>query len=103
MASNHKLAAAIHPLPPRAAPLPQRAGEGEGAAEIVRVGDEGVDGKEREELGGAEAGGLAGWLAKASSLTTLDLSNCKLGDRGVKALASALAPNENDSLVRLVI
>ena len=104
MGSNQKIAAAIEPFTPAAAaPLPQPADEGQGAAECVQAGGEDADGKEREEGGGAEERGLAGWLAKASSLTTLDLSNCKLGDKGVKALASALAQNENDSLVRLVI
>jgi Ran GTPase-activating protein (RanGAP) involved in mRNA processing and transport len=53
------------------------------------------------EAGAGTGGGLVGWLGTAASLQTLDLGNCKLGDAGVKAIASALEKNVNDTLAHL--
>jgi Ran GTPase-activating protein (RanGAP) involved in mRNA processing and transport len=53
------------------------------------------------ESGAGTGAGLVGWLGTAASLQTLDLGNCKLGDAGVKAIASALEKNVNDTLAHL--
>ena len=50
---------------------------------------------------GAVPAGLLQWVAKGSSLLSLDLSNCMLGDEAIKALAGALAHNENHTLACL--
>lgn len=44
---------------------------------------------------------FAKMLAKNTLLTNLDLSNCKIGDVGIKALAEALKNNTNSGLMTL--
>jgi len=79
---------------PKLAPAIIKAGAGGGTPQ----GEAGVG--SGQEAGSAD-GGLVGWLGTAASLQTLDLSNCKLGDAGVKAIAAALETNVNDSLAHL--
>lgn len=84
MSSNQKMAPALETLELFADAPPQPAHEAE---EGERSGEEGV-----------ERAGLTGWIAKASSLTCLDLSNCKLGTIcGVCAVAGTRGLGARDA------
>ena len=101
MAANSKMAPAIQ----RAASSP----DGTAADSAGDAAGRAASGSGSNTLGSWEggavpggAGGLASWLARENaSLETLDLSKCRLGDSGIKAIASALEANGNDALAAL--
>ena len=101
MAANSKMAPAIQ----RAASSPDgtvadSAGDAAGKA-ASRSGSNTLGSWEGGAVPGG-AGGLASWLARENaSLETLDLSKCRLGDSGIKAIASALEANGNNALAAL--